>query len=79
MKTREELGNLHILLTDTLSKGIQLMSATEEYNPALLNCARQHLKDNDVILMSGKDTPLNDLLGEVLPFEDKPEERVITK
>ena len=49
------------------------MSATEEYNPALLNCARQHLKDNDVIPMSGKDTPLNDLLGEVLPFEEDPE------
>lgn len=55
------------------------MSATEEYNPALLNCARQHLKDNDVVLMSGKDTPLNDLLGEVLPFEESPEERVVTK
>ena len=73
MKTREELGELHILLTDTLSKGIKQMHMTEEYNPSLLNCARQHLKDNDVILMSGQDTPLNDLLSEVLPFEEDPE------
>jgi hypothetical protein len=55
------------------------MHVTEEYNPSLLNCARQLLKDNDVVLMSGKDTPLNDLLGEVLPFEESPEERVVTK
>ena len=73
MKTQEELGELHILVTDTLKKGIKQMHITEEYNPSLLNCARQLLKDNDVILMSGKDTPLNDLLGEVLPFEENPE------
>lgn len=53
------------------------MSATEEYNPALLNCARQHLKDNDVVLMSGKETPLNDLLTVTLPFEEQL--KVITK
>jgi hypothetical protein len=73
MKTQEELGELHILVTDTLKKGIKQMHITEEYNPSLLNCARQLLKDNDVVLMSGKDTPLNDLLGEVLPFEEDPE------
>jgi len=73
MKTQEELGELHILVTDTLKKGIKQMHVTEEYNPSLLNCARQLLKDNDVVLMSGKDTPLNDLLGEVLPFEEDPE------
>ena len=73
MKTQEELGELHILVTDTLKKGIKQMHITEEYNPSLLNCARQLLKDNDVVLMSGKDTPLNDLLGEVLPFEENPE------
>jgi hypothetical protein len=73
MKTQEELGELHILVTDTLKKGIKQMHVTEEYNPSLLNCARQLLKDNDVVLMSGKDTPLNDLLGEVLPFDENPE------
>lgn len=73
MKTQEELGELHILVTDTLKQGIKQMHVTEEYNPSLLNCARQLLKDNDVVLMSGKDTPLNDLLGEVLPFEEDPE------
>ena len=73
MKTQEELGELHILVTDTLKKGIKQMHITEEYNPSLLNCARQLLKDNDVVIMSGKDTPLNDLLGEVLPFEEDPE------
>ena len=73
MKTQEELGELHILVTDTLKKGIKQMHITEEYNPSLLNCARQLLKDNDVVLMSGKDTPLNDLLGEVLPFDENPE------
>jgi hypothetical protein len=73
MKTQEELGELHILVTDTLKKGIKQMHITEEYNPSLLNCARQLLKDNDVVLMSGKDTPLNDLLGEVLPFDEDPE------
>ena len=73
MKTQEELGELHILVTDTLKKGIKQMHITEEYNPSLLNCARQLLKDNEVVLMSGKDTPLNDLLGEVLPFDEDPE------
>tara|TARA_S200002703_G_scaffold157924_1_gene166985 strand:+ start:288 stop:527 length:240 start_codon:yes stop_codon:yes gene_type:complete len=73
MKTHKELGELQVLLTDTLKKGIKLMHVTEEYNPSLLNCARQLLKDNDVVLMSGKDTPLNDLLNEVLPFEEDPE------
>jgi hypothetical protein len=37
------------------------METDGEYNAALLNGARQFLKDNNVVMDSGMGTPLNDL------------------
>ena len=70
MKTFEELGKLQGYVADTYKSAIDQMHETCEYNPSLLNGARQLLKDNEIVLTSVKDTPLNDLLNEVLPFED---------
>ena len=77
MKTFEELGKLQGYVADTYKAAIDQMHETGEYNPSLLNGARQLLKDNEIILTSGKDTPLNDLLTVTLPFEE--ELKVITK
>ena len=73
MKTHKELGDLQAYVADTYRAAIDQMHDTGEFNPSILNGARQLLKDNDVVIMSGKDTPLNDLLNEVLPFEEDPE------
>jgi hypothetical protein len=73
MKTYKQLGDLQAYVADTYRAAIDQMHDTGEFNPSILNGARQLLKDNDVVIMSGKDTPLNDLLNEVLPFEEDPE------
>jgi len=73
MKTkREKLEELQILLTNTYKDSIEEMRETGEYNAALLNGARQLLKDNDVVSMSESGTPLGDL-ARMLPF-DEPDE-----
>jgi len=73
MKTkREKLEELQILLTNTYKDSIVEMRETGEYNAALLNGARQLLKDNDVVSMSESGTPLGDL-ARMLPF-DEPDE-----
>jgi hypothetical protein len=51
----------------------KFMKATEEYNPALINCVIKFLKDNRVECMSEEGTPLNDLKIEALPFLEDPE------
>ena len=73
MKTkREKLEELQILLTNTYKDSIEEMRETGEYNAALLNGARQLLKDNDVVSMSESGTPLGDL-ARMLPFDDPDE------
>ena len=73
MKTkREKLEELQILLTNTYKDSIVEMRETGEYNAALLNGARQLLKDNDVVSMSESGTPLGDL-ARMLPFDDPDE------
>jgi hypothetical protein len=81
MKTFEELGNLQGYIADTYRAAIDQMHETGEYNPSLLNGARQLLKDNEIVLTAGKDTPINDLLNVVLPFEEDQElkAKVVTK
>jgi vacuolar-type H+-ATPase subunit E/Vma4 len=66
---REQLEKLQILLCDTYKESIDEMRETGEYNAALLNGARQLLKDNDVVSVSETGTPLGDL-AKVLPFDD---------
>jgi len=70
MKKREQLENLQVLIADTYSQAIQEMKVgAAEYNAALLNGARQLLKDNDVVSLSEQGSPLGKL-AEVLPFDD---------
>ena len=66
---REQLEKLLVLLADTYKESIDEMRETGEYNAALLNGARQLLKDNDVTSVSESGTPLGDL-AKVLPFDD---------
>ena len=45
-----------------------------EVNAAILNGARQLLKDNDVISLSEQGSPLGNL-AQVLPFDDSDEDK----
>ena len=75
MKNREQLENLQVLIADTYSQAIQEMKVgAAEYNAALLNGARQLLKDNDVVSLSEQGSPLGKL-AEVLPFDDSDEDK----
>jgi len=75
MKKREQLENLQVLIADTYSQAIQEMKVgAAEYNAALLNGARQLLKDNDVVSLSEQGSPLGKL-AEVLPFDDSDEDK----
>jgi len=69
MKKREQLEQLQVLLCDTYKDSIEEMKETGDYNAALLNGARQLLKDNDVVSLTEQGTPLGNL-AEVLPFDD---------
>ncbi len=70
MKKREQLENLQVLIADTYTQAITEMKVgAAEYNAALLNGARQLLKDNDVVSLSEQGSPLGKL-AEVLPFDD---------
>lgn len=72
MKKREQLEKLQVLLADVYKESIEEMRETGDYNAALLNGARQLLKDNDVVSLSEQGTPLGNL-AEVLPFDDDAE------
>jgi hypothetical protein len=72
MKKREALEQLQILLCDTYKDSIDEMRESGDYNAALLNGARQLLKDNDVVSLTEQGTPLGDL-AETLPFEEDAE------
>lgn len=75
MKKREQLENLQVLIADTYTQAIQEMKVgAAEYNAALLNGARQLLKDNDVVSLSEQGSPLGKL-AEVLPFDDSDEDK----
>tara|TARA_R100000655_G_scaffold93820_2_gene135160 strand:+ start:51 stop:293 length:243 start_codon:yes stop_codon:yes gene_type:complete len=72
MKKREQLEQLQVLLCDTYKESIEEMKETGDYNAALLNGARQLLKDNDVVSITEQGTPLGNL-AEVLPFSEDDE------
>ena len=69
MKKREQLEQLQVLLADTYKESIEEMKESGDYNAALLNGARQLLKDNDVVSLTETNTPLGDL-AKVLPFDE---------
>tara|TARA_B100001093_G_C26821771_1_gene1012192 strand:+ start:108 stop:356 length:249 start_codon:yes stop_codon:yes gene_type:complete len=74
MKEREQLEKLQVLLADVYKESIHEMRETGDYNAALLNGARQLLKDNNIISLSTADTPLGRLNAEILPFNDTAED-----
>jgi|TARA_R100000482_G_scaffold27361_1_gene8489 hypothetical protein len=72
---REQLEKLQVQVTETYSSAISEMNDTGEYNAAILNGARQLLKDNDIISLTEQGTPLGKL-ADLLPFEDPDPEAV---
>lgn len=72
---RQQLEDLQVLLADTYKQSIQEMKNGDvEVNAAILNGARQLLKDNDVISLSEQGSPLGNL-AQVLPFDDSDEDK----
>jgi len=71
MKKREQLEQLQVLLADTYRESIERMDV-DEPNAAILNGARQFLKDNDILSVTEKTSPLGKL-ADVLPFDEPPE------
>jgi hypothetical protein len=61
MLSHKEGSKLHDKIAGAYRNSIDLMEAEGEYNAALLNGARQFLKDNNILMDSGVGTPLNDL------------------
>ena len=61
MLSHKEGSKLHDKIAGAYSHSIDMMEDMGEYNAALLNGARQFLKDNNVTMDSGVGTPLNDL------------------
>ncbi len=71
MLSHEEGSKLHDKVAGAYRNSIDLMEAEGEYNAALLNGARQFLKDN-VVMDSGMGTPLEDLNKTIqVPFGDE--------
>ena len=73
MLSHKEGSKLHDKIAEAFSSSIDLMDDTGEYNAALLNGARQFLKDNNVLMDSGVGTPLEALDHQLkaLPFEEE--------
>lgn len=68
-----KMEGLQDLLIDTFIDQIKNGDPT----PALLNAARQLLKDNNIIASVTKDSPLEELVN-LLPFED-PTDKVVNE
>ena len=73
MLSHKEGSKLHDKIAGAYSHSIDMMEDTGEYNAALLNGARQFLKDNNVLMDSGVGTPLDELNAKLiqLPFEEE--------
>ena len=61
MLSHKEGSKLHDKIAGAYRNSIDLMEAEGEYNAAILNSARQFLRDNNILMDSGMGTPLNDL------------------
>ena len=64
--SKEKLEQLHEILTQELLTRIQAGEAA----PALLNVARQFLRDNGIESLALPGSPLNDLLSQLPTFEE---------
>jgi hypothetical protein len=81
MLSHKEGSKLHDKIADAYRNSIDLMDEQGEYNAALLNGARQFLKDNNVTMDSGVGTPLEALDHQLkaLPFEEEEQHRDTTQ
>jgi hypothetical protein len=70
MLSHKEGSKLHDKIAGAYSHSIDMMEDMGEYNAALLNGARQFLKDNNVLMDSGVGTPLGELNNKIIdvPF-----------
>jgi hypothetical protein len=70
MLSHKEGSKLHDKIAGAYSHSIDMMEDMGEYNAALLNGARQFLKDNNVLMDSGVGTPLDELNNKIIdvPF-----------
>lgn len=77
MLSHKEGSKLHDKIAGAFSHSIDMMEDMGEYNAALLNGARQFLKDNNVLMDSGVGTPLEALDHQLkaLPFEEEEQHR----
>ena len=64
--SKEKLEQLHEVLTQELLARIQQGEAA----PALLNVARQFLRDNGIESLALPGSPLNDLLSQLPTFDE---------
>ena len=73
MLSHEEGSKLHDKVAKAYKESIELMHAEGEFNAALLNGARQFLRDNNVLMDSGMGSPLQTLSDQLntLPFEEE--------
>tara|TARA_R110000751_G_scaffold297521_2_gene407075 strand:- start:221 stop:463 length:243 start_codon:yes stop_codon:yes gene_type:complete len=69
MEKRKKLEDLQVYVAETYKIAIDQMNDSGDFNAAILNGARQLLKDNSIISVTEQDTPLG-RLAEVLPFGD---------
>ncbi len=81
MLSHEEGSKLHDKVAKAYKESIELMHAEGEFSAALLNGARQFLKDNNVVMDSGVGTPLQALANDLntLPFEEEETPRDTTQ
>ena len=72
---------MHDQIANAYRNCIKVMDAEGVYNAALLNGARQFLKDNNVVMDSGMGTPLQALANDLntLPFEEEETPRDTTQ
>ena len=70
MLSHKEGSKLHDKVAKAYKDSIDLMHAEGEFNAAILNGARQFLKDNCVLMDSGVGTPLDQLNNTIIdvPF-----------
>ena len=77
MLDHKQASSLHDEVANAYRASIDLMNETGEFNAALLNGARQFLRDNNVLMDSGVGTPLDELNKDLirLPFEEEEQHR----
>lgn len=81
MLSHTEGSKMHDQIAGAYRNCIKLMEAEGIYNAAILNGARQFLKDNNVVMDSGMGTPLDALANDLntLPFEEEETPRDTTE